>query len=233
MNHAHDVVSREEWLDARKALLAREKAFSRARDEMSQQIRSLPWVKVEKDYGFTGEQGAVSLGDLFDGRSQLITYHFMLGPGWSEGCKSCSLLADHFERLIVHLKHRDTSMVCISSGPLENLLAFRQRMGWTFDWYSSGESDFNQDFNVTFSPYEVEQKSGDYNFGKAPHGTELPGLSVFKADDSGTIYHTYSTYGRGLEDFMGVYRLLDVVPKGRDEDDLNYGMEWVKHRDSY
>lgn len=229
-----NVVSSEQWLAARKELLAKEKEFTRLRDELSDQIRSLPWKKVKKEYNFQTKQGFQSLTDLFAGRSQLIVYHFMFGPEWQEGCKSCSLIADHYDPLIVHLADRDVSLVTISRAPLEDLLTFRERMGWTFDWVSSLNSEFNWDFQVSFAPEELEQGKAKYNYVEQPFPVEEgPGLSVFYKDKQGQVYHTYSTYARGLETFLGVYRFLDIVPNGRDEGELTYGMEWVRHHDRY
>jgi predicted dithiol-disulfide oxidoreductase (DUF899 family) len=228
------VVSREEWLAARKELLKKEKEFTRLRDKLSAARRDLPWVKVEKNYVFDAPNGKETLAELFGGHSQLIVYHFMFDPEWSEGCKSCSLLADHYNPAIVHLKHRDVSMVTISRAPIEKLLAFRQRMGWTFKWVSSFGNDFNRDFNVTFTVDELERKAANYNYKSGPFPvTEAPGISVFFKDDQGNIFHTYSSYARGLDIFIGTYNLLDIVPKGRDEDGLRYGMEWVRHHDRY
>ncbi len=230
----HRVVSREEWLAARKELLKKEKEFTRLRDKLSVVRRDLPWVKVEKDYAFHGQGGKETLSDLFGGRSQLIVYHFMFDPDWSEGCKSCSLLADHYDSAIVHLNHRDVSMVTISRAPLDKLLAFQKRMGWTFKWVSSLDSDFNGDYHVTFTTEELESKTANYNYDfTAFPVTEAPGISVFFKDKEGNIYHTYSSYARGLDIFIGAYNLLDIVPKGRDEDSLSYGMEWVRHHDRY
>jgi predicted dithiol-disulfide oxidoreductase (DUF899 family) len=230
----HEIVSREEWLVARKELLKKEKEFTRLRDELSSERRKLPWVKVDKNYVFDGPHGKETLPELFGGHSQLIVYHFMFDPDWSEGCKSCSLLADHYNPAIVHLRHRDVSMVTISRAPLEKLLAFRKRMGWTFKWVSSFENDFNRDFNVTFTADELERKAAYYNYksGTFPV-TEAPGISVFFKDDRGNIFHTYSSYARGLDIFIGTYNLLDIVPKGRDEDGLRYSMEWIRHHDRY
>lgn len=228
------IVSREEWLASRKELLPKEKEFTHLRDQLSAERRKLPWVRVEKNYVFDGPDGKVTLADLFDGRSQLIIYHFMFDPDWSEGCKSCSLLADHYNPAIVHLRHRDVSMVTISRAPLEKLLAFRKRMGWTFKWMSSFGNDFNRDFHVTFTAEELESNTANYNYEFKPFPvTEAPGISVFFKDNDGNIFHTYSSYARGLDIFIGAYNLLDIVPKGRDEDGLSYTMEWIRHHDRY
>ncbi len=230
----HEIVSREEWVTARKELLKKEKEFTRLRDQLSAERRELPWVKVEKNYVFDGTDGKETLADLFDGCSQLIVYHFMFDPEWSEGCKSCSFLADQYNPSIVHLKNRDVSMVTVSRAPLEELLSFRKRMGWTFKWMSSFGNDFNRDFHVTFTAEELASKTANYNYDFKPFPvTEAPGISVFFKDDEGNIFHTYSSYARGLDIFLSVYNLLDIVPKGRDEDGLRYSMEWIRHHDRY
>ncbi len=230
----HKVVSREEWLTARQLHLAKEKEFTRLRDQLSQERRDLPWVKVDKPYIFDGPNGKESLSEMFAGRSQLLVYHFMFGPEWSEGCRSCSFWADNFNSIIVHLNQRDATMVAISRAPLEKLLAFQKRMGWTFKWLSSFENDFNRDYHVSFTPEELEKGEMYYNYrvGKFGRG-EAPGLSVFHRDAGGTIFHTYSCYGRGLDMLNGAYHHLDVLPKGRDEAGLTYPQEWVNHHDKY
>jgi predicted dithiol-disulfide oxidoreductase (DUF899 family) len=230
----HKIVSRDEWLAARKAHLAKEKEFTKARDALSRQRRELPWVKVEKAYAFDGPDGRETLGDLFDGRSQLITYHFMLGPGWEQGCKSCSFLADHFDGAAVHLAHRDVTLVAVSRAPLAEIETFKKRMGWRFKWVSSHDSDFNHDYHVSFTPEEMAKGPVYYNFGPNGFGSEeAPGASVFYRDGDGHIFHTYSSYGRGLDILIGEYNFLDLVPKGRDEDKLEYTMAWVRHHDRY
>ena len=227
------VVSRDEWLAARKAHLAEEKDLTRRRDKLSRRRRELPWVKVEKNYVFDTPAGKRSLADLFEGRSQLVVYHFMFAPEWTQGCKSCSLLADHYNPATVHLEHRDVSMVTVSKAPLEKIAPFKQRMGWTFNWVSSHDSDFNRDFQVTFTPEELESGTATYNFNRQPYPiVELPGISVFYKDADGSIFHTYSSYARGLDILLGVYNILDMVPKGRDEDEAP-GMAWVRHHDRY
>ncbi len=230
----HKVVSADEWLDARRALLAKEKEFTRLRDELSHERRELPWEKVGKEYSFDGPNGKETLPDLFDGRSQLIVYHFMFDPEWDEGCKSCSLLGDHYNPAIIHLEQRDVTMVTVSRAPLAKLEAFKKRMGWSFKWVSSFESDFNWDFDVSFTPEQLAEKKMYYNYreGFFP-SSEGPGISVFSRDADGNIFHTYSSFARGLDMFLGVYNLLDIAPKGRDEQDLPYGMFWVRHRDKY
>ena len=231
---SHKVVSREEWLAARKEHLAKEKEFTYAREQLSQQRRELPWEKVDKTYVFDGSDGKESLSDLFAGRSQLVVYHFMFDPSWTDGCKSCSFWADNFNNAIVHLNQRDVTMVAVSKAPLEKLLAFQKRMGWTFKWLSSFGNDFNYDYHVSFTPEEIEKGEGYYNYAtRKPFSSEGPGLSVFYTDERGNIFHTYSCYARGLDMLNGTYHYLDVVPKGRDEVRLSYPQEWVKHHDRY
>lgn len=228
------VVSPAEWLAAHKKHLAREKEFTRLRDELSRQRRELPWEKVEKAYVFEGPNGTETLGDLFGKRSQLIVYHFMLGPGWKEGCKSCSYLSDHFDGAAVHLAHRDTTLAVISRAPFAEIQAFKSRMGWRFPWVSSFGTDFNHDYHVSFTPEEIASGRADYNFGTIPFSIdEAPGASVFYKDDKGNIFHTFSAYARGLDILVGVYNFLDMTPKGRDEDGLAHTMSWVRHHDKY
>jgi predicted dithiol-disulfide oxidoreductase (DUF899 family) len=231
----NDVVSNEQWLKARIALLAKEKQFTAARDELARAIRALPWRKVEQDYRFDGPDGETSLAGLFDGKSQLIVYHFMYDPDWTEGCKSCSLIADHFDPVIIHLTQRDVAFAAIARASLATLEAFKQRMGWRFDFLSSGGNSFNFDFRVSFTPQQIEQKTIEYNYQPNPNfsGPELPGLSVFAKNDADEVFHTYSCYARGLDTFLGVYRLLDIVPRGRNEEGLSHGMAWVRHHDRY
>ena len=230
----HIVVSPGEWLAARKELLAKEKKFTRLRDELSRQRRELPWEKVEKEYSFAGPNGKETLSDLFDARSQLIIYHFMFDPDWPEGCKSCSLLADHYDRSVIHLSQRDVAMVTVSRAPLAKLEAFKKRMGWSFKWVSSLGGDFNWDYHVSFTLEERAEKKTYYNYGVHPFpSSEGPGISVFSKNANGEVFHAYSSFARGLDIFIGVYNLLDIVPKGRDEDNLAYGMEWVRHHDRY
>lgn len=230
----HTVVSPDEWLAARKEFLAKEKEFTRLRDELSRQRRDLPWERVEKEYSFEGPHGKETLSDLFDGRNQLIIYHFMFDPDWPEGCKSCSLLADHYDRSIIHLHQRDVTMVTVSRAPLTKLEAFKKRMGWSFKWVSSLGSDFNWDYHVSFTSEEQAEKKTYYNYGIHPFpSSEGPGISVFTKNDQDEIFHTYSCFARGLDILIGAYNLLDIVPKGRDEANLPYGMEWVRHHDKY
>lgn len=230
----HQIVSREEWLVARTEFLAKEKEFTRLRDQLSQQRRDMPWVKVDKDYVFDGPNGQVALGDLFAGRSQLLVYHFMFGPDWEQGCKSCSFWADNYNGVSVHLAHRDVSLVAISRAPFAQLDAYKQRMGWDFTWVSSNTNDFNTDYHVSFTPEEMAKEERYYNYrmGQFPQ-EEAPGISVFYKDEQGTIFHTYSCYSRGLDMLNGTYHYLDLMPKGRDEAGLSYSMEWVRHHDKY
>lgn len=229
----HRVVSREEWVEARRKHLAREKEFTRLRDQLSQERRELPWAKVDKHYVFDGPKGKESLADLFEGRQQLVVYHFMFDPSWDEGCKSCSFWIDNLDGIIVHLNHRDVTFVAISRAPYTTLQAYRKRMGWRVKWLSSFANDFNRDYHVTFTPEERESGQVYYNYATgsfpAPEG---PGISVFFRD-GGAIYHTYSTYSRGLDMVNGAYHLLDLVPRGRDEAGLSYSMEWLQRHDAY
>lgn len=230
----HVVVSGTEWLVARKELLAKEKEFTRLRDELSRERRALPWVKVEKRYTFKSAHGKETLADLFDGCSQLIVYHFMYGPEWVEGCPSCSFWADNFESIDVHLKHRDITLLAVSRASLATLEAYKERMGWTFKWVSSYENDFNYDFHVSFTPEEMARGEAIYNFEQGKISVdELPGISVFYKNETGDIFHTYSTYARGLDMVNGAYQYIDLVPKGRDEDGLPHNMAWLRRRDQY
>ena len=229
----HAVVTEEEWLQARKALLEQEKALTRQRDEVSRKRRELPWVKVEKAYVFDGPKGRVPFADLFAGRSQLIIYHFMLGPDWEEGCKSCSFLADHFDATRIHLAHRDVTFAVVSQAPMPRIAAFQQRMGWQFPWVSAFGNSFQTDYGVHFTKEELAGEI-NYNYGKTRFGAEeAPGLSVFYKNEAGEIFHTYSTYARGLDALVGTYQFLDLVPKGRDEEGLAFTMAWVRHHDRY
>lgn len=231
----HAVVSRERWLAERKALLAREKELTRLRDRLARERRALPWVRIEQDYAFDAPEGRRTLAELFEGRRQLLVQHFMLGPGWEQGCPSCSFMADHLDGMAVHLAQRDLSLVVVSRAPLAEIERFRRRMGWQFRWVSSHGSRFNHDFGVSFTP---EQRAGgavDYNYVRQPFpAEEAPGISVFYRDDAGQVFHTYSTYGRGVEVMMGAYNLLDLTPRGRHErEDAPNKMEWVRHHDRY
>ena len=231
---AHKVVSHDEWIAARKALLAEEKAFTRARDAVSRKRRELPWEKIHKNYVFDGPDGKETLADLFGGKSQLIVYHFMLGPGWEEGCPSCSLLADHFDGSVVHLAQRDVAFVVVSRAPLDQIEKFKRRMGWDFKWVSSFGSDFNFDYQVSATPEEKSSGKATYNYEVTTFPSdERPGTSVFFKNPAGEVFHTYSSYGRGLDILIGAYNFLDLAPKGRDEEGLSYGMAWVRHHDKY
>jgi predicted dithiol-disulfide oxidoreductase (DUF899 family) len=227
----HRIVSHEEWLEHRKAFLAKEKEFTRLRDELARARRELPWEKVEKDYVFEAPEGRVTLADLFDDKGQLIVQHFMFGPDWNEGCPSCSFWTDNFNGIDVHLAHRDTAFVLVSRGPIDKLEAYRKRLGWTVRWVSSLNNDFNFDYGVSARPGE---KSIDYNFGtQRPNSQEMPGFSAFRRGEDGAIYRTYSTYARGLDVLNGTYHLLDMTSKGRDEDSLSFPMAWVRRHDRY
>jgi predicted dithiol-disulfide oxidoreductase (DUF899 family) len=229
----HRIVSREVWLSERIALLAEEKELTRRRDALASKIRDLPWVKVGKTYTFDAPAGTVTLADLFGARSQLIVYHFMFDPTWSQGCKSCSFIADHYNGIVVHLAHRDISFATVSKAPIEKIEQFRARMGWTFPWVSGANTDFGRDFGVSFTDQELADGNTLYNFTGKPYPIrELPGLSVFARDERGVIYHTYSAFARGLESFLTAYQYIDVTPKGRDEAQTG-GMGWLRHHDCY
>jgi predicted dithiol-disulfide oxidoreductase (DUF899 family) len=228
------VVPHEEWIAARKEFLVREKEFTRQRDELSRLRRELPWEKVEKHYEFEGPSGKLTFADLFDGRSQIAMYHFMLGPGWAEGCKSCSYLADHFDGAAIHLANRDVTLVVVSRAPFAEIEAFKKRMGWRFHWVSSFGSDFNFDYRVSFTPEQIAEKKQVYNYGPVDFPSEeLPGFSAFLKDSDGEVFHTYSSYARGLDILVGTYNFLDMMPKGRDEEGLAHSMSWVRHHDKY
>ena len=227
------VVSPEKWLAARREFLREEKEFTRQRERLAARRRELPWVKVDKAYTFESPSGRVSLADLFEGRSQLVVYHFMFGPGWEEGCKSCSYVSDHLAPAVVHLQARDVAFAAISHAPLAEFTPFKQRMGWGFNWVSSHGSDFNRDYHVSFTPEEMARGKVDYNYRLMEFPMEeAPGLSVFAKDRHGNVYHTYSTYSRGLDQLIGTYTVLDLVPKGRDEDS-EATMNWVRYHDCY
>ena len=231
----HQIVSQDEWLALRKKLLVKEKELTRLRDRLAAERRALPWVKVEKSYVFDGPDGKETLADLFGGRSQLIVKHFMFGPGWSEGCVGCSFELDHIDGILIHLAQRDVGYVAVSRAPLPEIEAFKRRMGWRLKWVSSGGSDFNFDFHVSFRPEEIARGQGYYNYDMRKIGIdELSGRSVFYKDPNGDVFHTYSSYGRGGEDMLGTYRLLDLLPKGRDETGPNRNLsDWVRHHDRY
>ncbi|HTT37779.1 MAG TPA: thioredoxin family protein [Burkholderiales bacterium] len=229
----HQIVTHDEWISARRRFLAKEKEFTRLRDELSRERRELPWERVEKEYVFEGENGKETLADLFGKRSQLIVYHFMYAPDWDIGCRSCSFWADNFNGIIAHLNQRDVSMVAVSRAPLQKLQDQARRLGWTFQWVSSFDNDFNFDYKVSFSPEMLARSEALYNFGTEKRNSgELPGVSVF-FKDGGEIFHTYSAYSRGVDILNTAYHYLDIAPKGRDEDALSYPMAWVRHRIAY
>lgn len=230
----HKVVTDEEWIAARRKLLADEKALQKRRDELAARRRELPWRKVRTDYEFDAESGTLTLAELFGDRSQLLVYHFMFHPDWDAGCKSCSFWADNYNGVVEHLKARDVSLVSISRAPLAKLLAYRARLGWTFPWVSSGRTSFNYDFDVSFTKDDIESGNAFYNYRNTGNVIEdMHGLSAFKKAQDGSIYHTYSTFSRGLDSFNTAYQLLDLVADGRNEDDLTYSMDWLRRRDEY
>ncbi len=230
----HPVVTRDRWVAERKSLLAREKEMTRLRDELARERRQLPWVLVDKPYVFDAPGGKRTLADLFDGKRQLVVQHFMFAPGWAQGCPSCSFMADHVDGARPHLAQRDVAFAAVSRAPLADIERFRERMGWQFPWVSSFGTDFNRDFHVSFAPEESERGEVYYNFGMTAFPQEeAPGISAFMRNDAGQVFHTYSTYGRGVELMMGAYDLLDIAPKGRDEDNLPFAMDWVRHHDRY
>lgn len=229
----HAIVSDEQWLAARQALLAREKDLMRQHDQLAEARRALPWRRVP-EYVFDAPGGKRTLSDLFEGRRQLLVQHFMLGPGWEQGCPSCSYMADHVDGMRIHLAHRDIGFVAVSRATLPEIQRFRSRMGWHFPWVSSNANSFNHDFAVSFTPQELAAGEVYYNYGRRPFpAEEAPGVSVFCKDEAGHVFHTYSTFGRGVEVMMGAYQMMDLVPKGRDEQGLAFTMEWVRHHDRY
>ncbi|MFC7517926.1 DUF899 domain-containing protein [Herbaspirillum sp. GCM10030257] len=233
-NINHPVVSRDRWIAERKSLLAREKELTRLSDQIARERRALPWVRIEKVYVFDTPEGKRTLAELFEGRRQLLVQHFMFAPGWEQGCKSCSYMADHNDGANLHLAQRDVTLTAISRAPLADIERFRQRMGWQFKWASSHDTDFNRDFCVSFTPEEMAKGDVYYNYAMQSFPQEeAPGISVFYKDDAGEVFHTYSSYGRGVEVMMGTYHLLDLTPMGRNEDQLSYTMEWVRHHDRY
>jgi predicted dithiol-disulfide oxidoreductase (DUF899 family) len=230
----HPVVSHAEWLAARRKLLAEEKEFTRRRDELSKQRRELPWERVEKRYVFESPKGKETLADLFETHSQLVVYHFMFSPEWGEGCPICSFWADNFNDIVIHLNHRDVTFVAISRAPLAKIERFKKRMGWTFKWVSSGENDFNYDLHVSFTPDQIKRKAVVYNYEPVDMDmSEREGVSVFHRDRQGSVFHTYSTYARGIDLLNTTYNYLDLVPKGRDEDALDFAQSWVRYHDRY
>jgi predicted dithiol-disulfide oxidoreductase (DUF899 family) len=228
------VVSHEEWLKARKGFLAREKELTHLRDALASERRELPWERVEKHYIFENDEGKRCLEEFFDGSGQLIVYHFMMGPGWVEGCPSCSFLADQFDSIRPHMLARDINLVAVSRAPWKEIAAFKKRMGWKFPWYSSFGTDFNRDFGVSFTKEEVESGKSKYNYTVQQFPSEeAPGASVFAKNEAGELFHTYSTYGRGLDMMLNAYNFIDLTPKGRDEKGLPWPMAWVRHHDKY
>jgi predicted dithiol-disulfide oxidoreductase (DUF899 family) len=231
---SHPVVTRDRWIADRKRLLAREKELTQARDRLAEERRALPWVKLDTDYVFDTPDGPRRLSQLFQGRRQLLVQHFMLGPGWAQGCEGCSFMADHLDGMTAHLAQRDIALLVVSRAPLPEIERFRRRMGWRFPWVSSHGNDFNRDFHVSFRPEDRQDGEVFYNFHMTAFPQdEAPGISVFWRDDDGQVFHTYSTFGRGVEVMMGTYDLVDLTPKGRDEAGLDHPMAWVKHHDCY
>jgi predicted dithiol-disulfide oxidoreductase (DUF899 family) len=226
----HPVVSREQWLSARRQHLANEKAFTHQRDQLSAERRALPWVKIDKDYTFDSPDGKQTLAGLFGNNSQLIVYHFMFGKDWKEGCTGCSFLSDHLDGANLHLAHHDISLVAVSHAPWREFQDFKQRMGWTFKWVSSAGSSFNEDFGVSATAQELAEGKMNYNYEPMDSTEEMPGASVFYKNDAGEIFHTYSAYARGLDILVGTYNFLDITPKGRNEEEI---MEWVRLHDQY
>ena len=230
----HKVVNKNEWIEYCKTLHKKEKEFTVLRDQLSQQRRELPWVHITKEYTFEGPNGKQSLSELFDGRSQLIVYHFMFNPTWDVGCLYCSFWADNFNGIVVHLNQRDVTMIAVSRAPYNKLAAYKKRMGWDFRWVSSNNTDFNFDFGVSFTPEELTRKEASYNFvTQDPHSPEREGVSVFYKDSAGCIYHTYSSYARGIDMLNTAYHYLDLVPKGRDEAGHEFPQFWVRRHDKY
>jgi predicted dithiol-disulfide oxidoreductase (DUF899 family) len=233
-NMRHQVVSHADWLKARLELLAAEKEFTRQRDALTRRRMAMPWERVEKSYQFDGSNGAVSLADLFDGRSQLIVYHFMFAPDWEEGCKSCSFWADSFNGIPIHLNHRDVTFTAVSRAPLGKINAYKRRMGWSFPWVSSYGNEFNFDYHVSFMPEKIAAGKAYYNYEDRPNClSDDEGVSVFYKNDKGEVFHTYSCYGRGIDMLNAAYQFLDLVPKGRDEDAFSFSMQWVRRHDQY
>ena len=229
----HKVVSAKEWLTARKSLLAKEKKFTQLRDQLNQQRRNLPWVKMDKEYVFDGPNGKETLVQLFGDKSQLIVYHFMFGPGWKEGCPHCSFWSDHYDSVNIHLGQRDTALVVISRAPLKEIKPFKKRMGWRFKWLSSNQTEFNFDFNVSFTPEQIKSGALPYNYAEFKMKIdELQGVSAFYKDKQGDVYHTYSSYARGIDLLNTTYNFLDLTAKGRDEHP-NSPQDWVRYHDEY
>lgn len=230
----HRIVSKDEWLAARSALLKKEKEFTVLRDKLGQQQRDMPWVSVDKEYLFVGPNGKQTLSDLFDGRTQLIVYHFMYDPNWDAGCPSCSFWADNFNGIVVHLNQRDVTMIAVSRAPYSKIEEYKKRMGWNFKWVSSYDNDFNFDYHVSFTPKELSEKKAFYNYNlQDTHSPEREGVSVFYKDTADHVFHTYSAYARGIDVLNVAYHYLDLVPKGRDEDGHEFTQFWVRRHDEY
>ncbi|HTJ30841.1 MAG TPA: thioredoxin family protein [Acidobacteriaceae bacterium] len=235
MSVTHRVVSQQEWLEARKALLLREKEMTHLRDAVNRERLALPWVRVDTEYLFDTPDGPKTLAELFDGRSQLILYHFMLGPGWDAGCPGCSFMSDHIDGSLVHLNHHDVTYVAVSRAPLREIQSYQKRMGWSFPWVSSNQSSFNFDYGVSFTPEQVSNGEAIYNYEPSParvinDDMELPGMSAFFKDEDGQVYHTYSSYARGGEEWIGTLMILDCAPLGRNEQST---MDFVQRHDEY
>ena len=229
----HKVVNEKQWLAARKRLLAKEKKFSKARDQLNRDRRTLPWVKVEKEYVFDSPEGKVTLGDLFDGKSQLIVYHFMFGPGWKDGCPHCAFWADHYDSINHHLGQRDTTLVVVSRAPLKEIQPFKKRMGWRFNWVSSNQNNFNYDFHVSFTPEQIRTGRLFYNYSNLKMEIdEREGVSAFYRESNGQVYHTYSSYARGIDLLNTTYNFLDITAKGRNENP-DQPQDWVRYHDEY
>lgn len=232
MTKTNPIASREQWLQARLRLLEKEKQLTRLRDELSAERRALPWLRVDRSYTFAGPDGPRTLPELFGGHGQLLVYHFMFAPDWDAGCRGCSFWADGFDRMVPHLAARDVQLVAISRGPLAKLRAYASRLGWTFPWYSSGDGDFNYDFEVSFRAADVARGAARYNYAPfSGDGTDRPGVSVFARDERGAVYHTYGAFARGIDAFNPAYQYLDLVPKGRDEAGLPMPASWWRRRD--
>jgi predicted dithiol-disulfide oxidoreductase (DUF899 family) len=230
----HRIVSKDEWLAARSALLKKEKEFTVLRDKLGQQQRDMPWVSVDKEYLFVGPNGKQTLSDLFDGRTQLIVYHFMYDPNWDAGCPSCSFWADNFNGIVVHLNQRDVTMIAVSRAPYSKIEEYKKRMGWNFKWVSSYDNDFNFDYHVSFTPKELSEKKAFYNYNlQDTHSPEREGVSVFYKETADHVFHTYSAYARGIDVLNVAYHYLDLVPKGRDEDGHEFAQFWVRRHDEY
>jgi predicted dithiol-disulfide oxidoreductase (DUF899 family) len=230
----HEIVSQDEWMKARKDLLAKEKEFTHSRDQLTQKIRDLPWVRVDKEYVFDGSKGKQTLSEIFDGKSQLIVYHFMFDPSWDTGCPSCSFWADNFNNIIIHLNQKDVTMIVVSRAPYDQIAAYQKRMSWNFNWVSSYDNDFNFDYHVSFTEEELAKKKVFYNYVIQDTGiSEMPGVSVFYKNHTGHIFHTYSAYARGIDILNGAYNYLDLVPKGRDETNHENPQSWVRPHDEY